>query len=117
MTPNKAIEHVDNIKPNAYREEDKFQWLCNLDGMVKQLVFQETEPVMYEYPKDMDTELLIPAPWEEVYALYMEAMIDYHNREYNYYNNSLQMFYTRFAEYRKAYIRENMPEGAGTFKL
>lgn len=116
-TANKVIEHVDNVKPNAYGEEDKFKWLCDLDGMVKRLVFQDSDPVGYEYPRDMDKELLVPAPFDNVYDLYMESMIDFHNREYNHYNNSTQMFYTRFDEYKKAYIREHTPKSSGNYRL
>lgn len=115
-TINKVIEYVDRVKPNAYDEEEKFQWLCDLDGRVKQVVMQESEGVGYQYPKDMDTPLLIPAPYEGVYALYMEAMIDYHNREYNNYNNSMLMFNTQYEEYKKAYIREHEPKSSGSYK-
>lgn len=116
-TINKVIEHVDRVKPNAYGEEDKFRWMRDLDGMVKRLVFQDGDSVAYEYPDDMDTELLVGVPFEDVYSLYMEAMIDYHNREYDHYNNALAMFSTRFDEYKKAYIREHMPASPGTVRL
>lgn len=108
MTPNKVIETVDGIRPNSYTEEQKLGWISDLDGMVKRLVIQEDEVKPYSYPEDMDTELLIPAPWESLYSLYLESMIDFYNREYENYNNSAVMFETRFTEYKKAYIREHM---------
>ena len=137
MTPNKAIETVDRLKPNSYSEEDKLRWINELDGNVKLLVFQWDEKYKkeveaqykneeiteeayneiinkmkpYAYPDDMDTELLIPAPFEDVYALYIEAQIDYYNREYANYNNSAMMFEARYSEYRKAYIREHAVRG------
>lgn len=115
-TINKVIEYVDGVKPNTFDEEQKFRWICDLDGMVKRLVFQDREGVSYQYPDDLDTQLLIPPPFENIYALYMEAQIDFHNREYAAYNNSAVMFDSQFEEYKKAYIRDNMPKGAGTFK-
>ena len=114
-TINKVIEYVDGVKPNAYDEEAKFQWMCELDGMVARLVMQLDEPPRYGFPRDMDTQLLIPAPFEAAYAQYMEAMIDYHNREYGHYNNSLSMFNAALEAYSKAYIRENRPPSAGAF--
>lgn len=137
MTPNKAIEIVDRVKPNAYSEEDKFRWINDLDGMVKRMVFKWDEAYLksietqyenkqitekayeefmnkakeYSYPEDMDKELLIPAPFENVYPLYIESQIDYHNREYAHYNNSAAMFDSLYTEYKKAYIRENRPRG------
>ena len=107
MTPNKVIEQVDNIRPNSYDEEVKLGWISDLDGMVKRLVFQDDDTVTYSYPEDMDRELLIKAPYENLYAFYIEAMIDFYNREYGNYNNSVAMFEHRFTEYKKAYIREH----------
>lgn len=115
-TPNKVIEYVDKVKVNAYGEEEKFQWLCDLDGMVKRLVMQDEEGVSYEYPRDMDSHLLVPAPFEGVYALYLEAMIDFYNKEYTRYNNVMLMFNAKFDEYKKAYIREHMPKSAGGYR-
>lgn len=114
-TINKTIERVDRERANTFDEESKFQWLADLDGMVATVVMQQ-EPVEYEYPRDMDRELLIPTPWERVYGLYLEAMIDYHNREYNEYNAVMVMFNNVFEDFKKAYIRAVMPQSAGGFK-
>ena len=111
MTPNKVIESVDSKKPNAYDEEIKFGWINNLDGMVKRLVHQEKEITPYVYPNDMDKELLIPYPFDDVYGLYVEAMIDYYNKEYSNYNNTAMMFESRYSEYKKDYIRNNKARG------
>ncbi len=107
MTPNKAIEYVDSIRPNAYEEEVKLRWISDVDCMVQKLVFQDKACTPYIYPDDMDKELLIKPPFDNVYAFYLESMIDYYNREYGNYNNSAAMFETRFNEYKKAYIREH----------
>lgn len=117
MTPNKAIEHVDNVKINAYRAEEKFQWLCDLDGMIRRLVMQEEDGVSYAYPEDMDTELLVPHPFESIYTLYVEAQIDLHNKEYEEYNNTILVFNTKLDEFKKAYLREHKPKSAGGIKL
>lgn len=117
MTANKAIERVDRVKPNAYEEEDKFRWINDLDGMIQRLVMQIAEPTIYSYPDDMDTELLVKGPWEDLYTLYLESMIDYHNREFQNYNNSASMFAARFDEFKKLYIRETLPKSYGTIKL
>lgn len=111
MTANKAIEIIDRLKVNTYSEEDKMRWINELDGMVQRLVFQQKEVTPHIYPDDMDKELLIPAPFEDVYVSFLEAKIDYHNREYGNYNNSVAMFESQFSEYKKAYIRENRAKG------
>ena len=116
-TPNKVIETVARLKPDVYGEEEKFRWLCDLDGKVKRIVMQDTDGVDYEYPRDMDKELLIPAPFDDAYVLYLQAMIDYYNKEYISYNNAMLMFNSKFDEYKKAYIREHRPASAGSFHM
>ena len=111
MTPNKAIEIVDRLKPNSYSDEDKLRWINELDGIVQSLVIQADEVTNYSYPDDLDKELLIPTPYENVYPLYLEAKIDYHNREYGNYNNSTTMFESQFTEYKKWYIRKHRAKG------
>lgn len=137
MTPNKAIEIVDRLKPNSYSEEDKLRWINELEGLVKRLVFQWDEKYIeevkskykneeitkeeyneiinktkpYVYPDDMDKELLITAPYDDCYTLFLEAKIDYYNREYGNYNNSAMMFEAQFSEYKKDYIRKHPARG------
>lgn len=111
VTPNKVIESVDSIKPNSYDEETKLSWISELDGNVTRLVFQEDSYTPYSYPDDMDKELLISSPFDSVYGLYLQAMIDYHNREFGNYNNSAAMFETRYNDYKKDYIRKHRAKG------
>ena len=111
MTPNKAIEIVDKSKPNSYSDEDKLRWINELDGMVQRLVFQNDKITQYSYPEDIDKELLVPFPFDDVYELFLSAKIDYHNREYANYNNSAMMFEAQFSEYKKSYIREHRAKG------
>lgn len=111
MTPNKAIEIVDRLKPNSYNEEDKLRWINELEGMVQRLVIQSDKVEQYAYPDAMDKELLITAPYDDCYTLFLEAKIDYYNREYGNYNNSAMMFEAQFSEYKKDYIRKHPARG------
>lgn len=114
ITMNKVIEQVDEVKPNTFGTEAKFSWLADLDGMISRVVMQQ-DTVKYAYPDDMDKELLVDAPFESIYKLYLEAQIDYHNREYEHYNNSMLMFNSVFDDFKKAYIRENRPQSSGAY--
>lgn len=137
MTPSKAIEIVDRLKLNSYSDEDKLRWINELDGMVKRLVFQWDEKYLseletkrknnniteeeyaeairkmkpYAYPEDMDTELLVTDPFDDVYTLFLEAKIDYYNREYANYNNSAMVFESQWNEFKKDYIRHHRARG------
>lgn len=111
MTPNKVIEIVDRLKLNSYTEEDKLRWINALDGDVQASVFQEDEIKQYSYPDDMDKELLIPAPFDNLYELYISAQIDFHNKELDNYNNSAMVFESRYLDFKKDYIRKHCARG------
>lgn len=104
-TMNKVVEYVDRVKPNAYSDDDKFRWINTLEGTVSLRILGREEPMAYELPRDADKELLVAHPFDDIYALYVCAMIDYHNREYNSYNNTVLLLQRRMDEYRAWYVR------------
>ena len=59
----------------------------------------------------METELLVPAPFDEVYLRWLEAQIDYANGEYDKYNNAILMYQTAYDGYANYYNRTHMPVG------
>lgn len=67
----------------------------------------------YNEDTDLQTELLVPAPYDEVYLRWMEAQIDYHNGEYDKYNNAIIMFNTAFEAYAAYYNQHHMPVSRG----
>lgn len=117
MTIIEAINNIDNLKHNTYSQADKVKWLSRLDSMVKRLIIdthEDGDAVVYsnyDDSTDLQTELLIPAPYDEAYLRWMEAQIDYANGEYNKYNNSIEMFNTAWNEYQNYYNRTHMPKG------
>lgn len=115
-TINKTIEFVDKVKINPYSDEEKFRWISELDGMVRRTVLQEGGTFAYSYPNDGDTELIVPYPYDGVYTHWLEAKIDFYDKRFEDYNNTITMFYALFDEYKKAYIRENRPASTGGAK-
>lgn len=117
MTIIEAISTVDALKHNTYTQNDKVQWLSRLDWMVKRHIIDTHEGADqvayngYDDSTDLQTELLVPAPYDEVYLRWMEAQIDYHNGEYGKYNNSVDMFNTVYVGYQNQYNRTHMPIG------
>lgn len=115
MTISEAINRIDNVKPNSYSQSEKIKWLSTLDGIVKKEIIDVHEG--YEgvefngYTDDtvLTTELLIPAPYDEVYLFWLESKIDYWNGEIGKYNNSISMYNEAFSIFEKYYNREHMP--------
>ena len=116
MTPNKVIEYVDGVKPNVYTDDDKYKWINTLEGIVSLQVMELDEPVQLDMPRDADKELLVCHPFDDIYGLYVSAMIDYHNREYNNYNNAVLMFTERMDQYKTWYIRTHPNNKARNFR-
>ena len=117
MTPNKAIERVNSVSVDAYSDENKLQWINELEGMICRLVHQKDEFEPYKLPEDMDKELLVSAPFDGIYELYIMSKIDFHNQDWKKYNNSAVAFHSLFDDYKRTYIRENMPKSSGSIKI
>lgn len=115
MTIIEAINLLDSLKQNTYSQIDKIRWLSRLDAMVKKQIIDthegadEVSFTGYDENTDCSTELLVPAPYDEVYLRWLEAQIDYANGEYGKYNNSITMFNTAFEAYGNYYNRSHMP--------
>ena len=117
MTIIEMITDVDALKPNGYEQPYKVQWLSQLDSRVKQDIIdthEGGEDVSFSGYNDdtpIDTKLLIPPPYDDVYRFWLEAQIDYANGEYTKYNNSMAMFNTAYSAYERYYNRTHMPKG------
>lgn len=111
-----AIDRVDDLKPNDYSQEEKVIWLSNLDWMVKTEIIDTHEGAEdvtfdgYEINAPIDTEMLIPKPYEELYIHWLESRIDYANGEYAKYNNSITMFNNLYAAFTRYYNRTHTPK-------
>lgn len=116
MTIIESINRIDVLKPNSYPQSEKIKWLSTLDGIVKNEIIDthtggENVPFNgYDENTLLTTELLIPAPYDEVYLYWLESKIDYYNGETGKYNNSITMFNTAYSNYEKIYNRDNMPK-------
>jgi hypothetical protein len=114
-----AINRIDSLKHNTYSQSDKVAWLSELDWDVKRNIIdghEGDEDVIftgYNDLTDLQTELLMPAPYDKAYLLWLEAQIDYYNGEYDKYNNALDMFHIAYEGFRNDYNRNHMPKGKG----
>lgn len=119
MTINEAINRLDVLKANSYSEPEKIEWLSRVDSMVKvQIVDTHVggdKVSFHGYTENtpMETVLLVPAPFDELYLRWLEAQIDYHNHEYDGYNNAIILFNTAFQAYADHYNRCHMPVVGG----
>ena len=117
MTILEAINRVDSTKPNSYTQVEKVDWLSTLDGVIKDEIIDTHEGgedvvfAGYDADTSLDTELLVPAPYDDIYIRWLEARIDYANGEYGKYNNSLTAYNDAYTLYANCYNRKHMPKG------
>lgn len=110
-----AINRIDSLKHNTYSQNDKVAWLSRLDSNIKRLIIDTHEGgdkvifAGYDDSTDLKTEMLAPAPFDEMYLRWLEAQIDYSNGEYDKYNNSILMYQTVYDAYANYYNRTHMP--------
>ena len=112
-----AITKIDTLKPNSYTQDEKIKWLSTLDGIIKTEIIDTHEGGEgivfngYESDTSLDTELLVPSPYCDLYIRYLEAQIDYANAEYGKYNNSMSMYNSAYSSFERYYNRTHMPKG------
>ena len=119
MTIHDAIAEVDSLKPNMFGEKDKIRWLSRLDARIYEEIILthrynegEEEVSFAGYGEDDgEKELLVGQPHDELYLRWLEAQIDYHNMEYDSFNNSNAVFDAVFSSFRNAYNQSHMPKG------
>lgn len=114
-----VLDIIDSIKPNAFSEEAKTAWINEIEGLVQTEVFLLAieDVVQYTWPKDAAVTLLAKPPHDKIYWVYLSAMVDFANGEYDKYQNTMQMFNQFFGEYMRWYARTYNPaDGEAEFK-
>lgn len=119
MTLQNAIARTDTLKYNTYEPAEKIAWLSKLDWMIKKNIIdthEGGEAVFfggYDADTDTRTELLAPAPYDEVYLRWLEAQIDLANGEIDKYNASIMLFNAEYEAFENYYNRNHLPLSAG----
>ena len=115
MTIIEAINRIDAVNPNNYTQPEKVAWLSTLDGVIKKEIIdthEGSEAVTFSGYNDetpLDTVLIVPAPYDEVYLFWLQSKIDYWNGDMGKYNNSIMMYNQAYENFEKAYNREHKP--------
>ena len=102
MKIKEALEWADEMKPNAFTSKVKLAWLNALEGRIAADVFlmAPAEIAALHYTEeDMETELLVVPPHDDIYTLWLQAKIDASNGEYNKYANSMQIYNEHFGNF------------------
>ncbi len=109
-TVNSVIERAMSLQPDVIDDSIKCRWISELEGKIKRETMHEKgEFVPYNFPEDADKELTVKPPYDNIYVLYVIAMSNFFSGELGSYSASAIMFDTAYSEFRKNYLRNNMP--------
>lgn len=113
MNLKEAMTRADQLRPNALSEAQKAAWVYELEGKIAEMMGVPTP----ENTFPADALLLTPAPYDNIYELYLTAMIDYYHEESALYANDMEMFNAAFAQAKAWWRRENRPEFSGCWRV
>lgn len=121
MTVGAAIKAADHLRANHFCVDEKLKWISRLDGKIANEVLQPRSDIRGNVFKgytqnDIENELLVPYPYDELYVYYLISQIDYYNAEISRYNNSSMMFNNAYNEFEAAYNRDHMVAENKKFK-
>lgn len=110
-----VLRYVDDIKPNRFTDDTKVQWLNEVEGYIQTevMMLALADVVQYDPEAHMHTDLLVKPPHDKLYALYLCAMIDFANGEYDKYANTMQLYNEFLGEYIGWYTLHFRPADGG----
>lgn len=114
-----AINQLNGIKHNTYSDAQKLSWLSQVEGFIKNEIIDTHEGggdvafSGYDENTDMETVLIVPAPYDSVYVRWLEAQVDYANGEFDKYSASILLYNTDFEAFANYYNRTHKPKGGG----
>ena len=115
MTISEAITQLQAVKENQYDDETLVRWISDLEGTLYEDIVknhegsEDTPHGRYSVDTDMDTVLMVPEPYSDIYIKYLMAQVDYHNAEMQRYTNSMIMYNVALDAFAGWYNRNNMP--------
>ena len=111
MEIRQAVLIADEMKPNAFSEELKMQWINQVEGIIQTdvLLLNKAEYITYEHPTDLRRKLLVDAPHDKLYPIYLAAMIDFTHGEYSKYQNTMELFNAYLNEFSCWYADNYAP--------
>ena len=115
LTVNEAIMQTDALlKNNPIPHEIKLSWLTALDHYLYTdviLTHEGGDEVTFTpYEDGIDSELLVPSPYDSLYVEYLKMKVFYETHEYTRYNNSMSVFNKMLSAWRGAYHSSHLPK-------
>ena len=107
MTIGKCISIAEGIAPSKHSRELKLRWISELEGKISVELFDKSPSDLSEYDADSrdDLTLAVPFPFDQIYWMYLVAMLDLANGDNARYASSAGTFNSAFESYAKWVVR------------
>ncbi len=108
MKVSELLAQVNKVKPNTYDNDILLRWANRAEAMVQTEAMSILPEAVTEYtlPEDIDTDMILPPPYDQVYELYVEAQVDYAQQEFGTYNNTMVLFNSAYSEMLAYYVQK-----------
>ena len=109
---NKTLKEIialaDELNPNAFSNDIKASWVSEAEHIILSEIHCLAPgeiPDLYPYEAHKNDRLTLAPGDDKIYVLYLQAMIDFSNKEYAAYNNDMALFNESLDTYAKWYVR------------
>ena len=114
MKLSEAMVRADELRPNTAGEEQKAAWLWALEEQRSEMQGRSLRPCRWP---EVDQELSLGPPHEELYVLYLICKLDYYNQEMELYASDSAVYNAALAEAQAWWRRGHRPERKDRWKL
>lgn len=109
MNATQVLEQADLLCPNQYTQEQKLQWLGELEGRIYADVLLAQPEKLAEMEGKWQSDLKVRWPHTDLYVHWMLAKIHQANGEVELYQNRMESFNASYQNYVNWYIRNYDP--------
>lgn len=114
MTARELLTTIDQMRPNAFTDGEKLQFLNTIEGRIYTEILNRAEGndltfVPFQEGEE-EKELIVPIPYTDIYIYYLAAMIDFYNGDSDRYNDTMVLFNQAWEDYAAHYREENKPK-------
>lgn len=114
MTVTDTLSQADELRLNTISDEQKAAWVMGLDQQIGERI--DMPSYVHSWPAG-DGELLLPAPYDRVYVLYLCSQIDYYNNETALYGNDKAVYDEAMSEAMAWWRRQHCPDNTGNVQV
>ena len=102
MTVNECLEMVESLSPAAVETEIRLRWLSELEGTIRvELLGEAVQAQTLLTADDGDVQLIASHPYDQMYWMYLLAMLFCASGEVARYENAAALFNAAYMGYAK----------------